>query len=82
MKQAPKSYYLKTLNLIFKKVLNDKKLDLKYSTKTKDIKKWDSLNHVKIILECEKRFKIKFNMNDINKINNVKSLVNLISRFK
>tara|TARA_A100001011_G_C14141277_1_gene769805 strand:- start:572 stop:820 length:249 start_codon:yes stop_codon:yes gene_type:complete len=82
MKQIPKSYYLKKLNIIFKKILNDKKLKLNYSTATKDIKKWDSLNHVKIILECEKQFKIKFNVNEVNKINNVQYLINLIGKFK
>ena len=82
MKQIPKSYYLKKLNKFFKKILNDKKLKLNYSTATKDIKKWDSLNHVKIILECEKQFKIKFNVNEVNKINNVQYLINLIGKFK
>ena len=46
-----KSIYLIKLNKIFRKILKEKNLNLKYSTNTKDIRKWDSLNHVKIILE-------------------------------
>ena len=73
-----KSIYLIKLNKIFRKILKEKNLNLKYSTNTKDIRKWDSLNHVKIILECEKQFKVKFKNKDINKINNVDKIINLL----
>ena len=82
MKKEKRKEYLKSLEKIFKKVFNNERLTLKENTTTKSIKKWDSLNHIKLILACEKFYKIKFNINDINKIDSVNKIINLLIKMK
>ena len=37
-----------------------------------DVEKWDSLNHLKLCIEIEKHFKIKFEADDIESLINFK----------
>ena len=62
---------------IFFKIINTK---INLSSNMKNTKKWDSLNHVKIILAVEKEFKIKFALSEFNDLNNVKNLKKLIQK--
>jgi len=39
---------------------------------------WDSLNHMIIVTEIEKEFKINFKLRELNKLNNISSLIDLI----
>tara|TARA_B100001094_G_C18154961_1_gene785873 strand:+ start:703 stop:936 length:234 start_codon:yes stop_codon:yes gene_type:complete len=66
----------KTLQIFFK----NKKLNIKDNTRIKDIKKWDSLNHIKIIVLLEKQFKIKFSGDQIYKIKNINDIVKKITK--
>ena len=44
------------------------------------MKKWDSLNHVNIIIAIENEFKIKFNSNEIENMDTLKKIENIIVR--
>jgi len=44
-----------------------------------NIEKWDSLNHILLIQELEKVFRIKFDLFEIINIKDVKGIVNYIS---
>jgi acyl carrier protein len=44
----------------------------------KDVDGWDSLSHMMIISQIEKDFGIKFNLRDLNKLNNVGALIDVI----
>jgi acyl carrier protein len=39
---------------------------------------WDSLTHMIIITEIEKKFQISFKLKELNKLSNLGSLINLI----
>jgi len=52
-------------------VLRDPTIKLTRETTAKDIKNWDSLHHIEIVLAVEKRFKIKFNFAELQKFKNV-----------
>ncbi len=43
-----------------------------------DINGWDSLSHMVIITEIEKEFNLKFKLKELNKLNNLDSLISLI----
>ncbi len=56
---------------IIRAVLDDDSINLKYETTARDIKNWDSLNHIQIIVAVEKHFKIMFNFVDLQRFKNV-----------
>jgi len=61
----------KKLKMIISKVLNisTNKINKKFEPKFE--KKWDSINNIKILLEIEKFFKIRFEENDFHKKMNI-----------
>ena len=73
---------LKNLEEIFQNYFNNKKIKLKINTNAKHIKNWDSLAQVGLILAIEKKFKLKFSITEINKLNNVGEMVSLIEKKK
>jgi len=66
------------LNKIFCEIFDDHSLKIKKNTSANDIEEWDSLNQIKIILACEKKFKVKLKARDINNLENVGAFVNLL----
>ena len=44
---------------IFRDVLNNDSIQLKYETSANDVQDWDSLNHIDLVLAIEKHFKIE-----------------------
>ena len=73
-----KKQILSEIEVIFQKLFDDNKLKLKMKTKSKDIKGWDSLAHVNIILSIEKLFKFRFDPKDMYGFKNIEDLVNSI----
>ena len=71
-----KNNILQKLKKIFSLIL--KKKDLKLTLSRANEKKWDSLNHVNIIIAIENEFKIKFNANEIENMNSLKKIENII----
>ena len=62
---------------VFRKVFGkDVKVDV--HTTADDIEKWDSLNHIILIQELEKKFGIKFDLFEIIGIRDVSGLVSYI----
>tara|TARA_B100001939_G_C16638140_1_gene486382 strand:+ start:116 stop:355 length:240 start_codon:yes stop_codon:yes gene_type:complete len=71
-----KNNTLQRLKKIFSQIL--KKKDLKLTVSRANEKKWDSLNHVNIIIAMENEFKIKFNANEIENMNSLKKIEKII----
>jgi len=44
-----------------------------------DVSGWDSLTHMIIITDIEKAFGVKFKLKELNKLNNLGSLISLIN---
>ena len=71
----------KKLQKILIGFFKNNELKIKNNTKIKDIKGWDSLNHVKIIVLLEKKFKMKFSGDQIYKIKNINDILkNIIKK--
>jgi acyl carrier protein len=51
---------MSTLTEVFRKVLDDPGITLTPQTTADDVEGWDSLNHIIIVVEIERRFGIKF----------------------
>ena len=42
--------------------------------------RWDSLQHIKIIIAIEKKFKVRISTSDIGKLNNAKSIISYLKK--
>jgi acyl carrier protein len=69
---------LKELNKIFIEVFEDNSIVLADNMTTSDIDAWDSLNHIQMITTVEKKFKIRFKLNELLNFKNVGDLSNSI----
>lgn len=63
----------KIFNKLLKKNSNLKEINMQ------NCKNWDSLNHIKIILEIEKIFKIKIKPKDVVKLTSFKKIVKFLN---
>ncbi len=59
-----------------KKSLNERSQLILISTKLKDIKKWDSLSSVRVLLELSKKMNKKLELNNIVNFKTLKELYN------
>jgi len=69
---------LKGVQDIFIDVLEDDDIVLNYNTTSDDIKEWDSLNNILLIVEIEKKFKLKFKLEEIHSFKNVGEMCDYI----
>ena len=66
------------LNEIFRQVLGDDSIELKPSMTAEDVDGWDSMNHIFIVVEIEKRFGVKFQAAEMEELKNVGDLAALV----
>lgn len=66
---------LQELNAIFTDVLDNDSLKIDNSSSAADIDEWDSLNHVQLVVNIEKHFKVRFNSTEIQNWTNVGEMV-------
>ena len=69
---------LEQISIIFRDVLEDDSIVLHNETTASEIEGWDSLNHIYLIVEIEKHFKIKFTSTQIAEWKNVGDIVKSI----
>jgi acyl carrier protein len=70
---------LQQMTEIFRKILDDPKIILTMDTTANDVKDWDSLNHLHLVVATEKHFKIKFTSSEIQNWKNVGEMCKTIS---
>lgn len=63
---------------IFQKVFDDPVLTLRDNMTAADVEGWDSLTHITLIVSIERAFHIKLTLAEIQRLNNVKALIELI----
>lgn len=66
------------LNEVFQAVFDDEEIVVNDATTAADIEDWDSLEHINLVVAVEKKFNIKFNMNEVVNMKNVGEMVNII----
>ena len=78
----PKTYeqVLTEVTQIFREVLDNEAILLKYETTANDVNDWDSLNHIELVVAIEKHFKIKFNFAELQKFKNVGEMCDNITK--
>ena len=67
-----------TLTDIFRDVFDDDDIELTDATTADDIEDWDSLEQINLVVACEKKFNVKFDMKEIQSLKNVGEMVDTI----
>ena len=70
---------LEIVRRIFRDVFDDDDLEVNDSTNSSDIEDWDSLEHIALVVSMEKKFNLKFDLKEVNKLANVGEMVDLIA---
>jgi acyl carrier protein len=68
------------LNVVFRQVLEDDTIELTPATTAEDVEGWDSMNHIFIVVELEKRFGVKFQAAEMEELKNVGELATLVEQ--
>jgi len=71
---------LESLKPIFREVFDNDSIDIMETTTADDIEGWDSFNHINLIIAVENRFRIKFQVAEIEDLRNVGELARLIGK--
>ena len=69
---------LEKLTVIFRDIFDDNSITLTRDTTANDIEEWDSLNQIKLILECEKVFNLRLKPREINTLQDIGAMVDHI----
>lgn len=75
-----REYVTDALNKIFCDIFDDETIRINDETTAKDIEGWDSLAQINLIVQIEKEFKIKFNLNEVEALARVGNIVDIIIR--
>ena len=67
------------LQEIFRTVFDDSTLSITDNTTSSDIEDWDSLEQINLIVGIEKKFNIKFKLEEVTGLANVGAMIDLIS---
>jgi acyl carrier protein len=71
---------LKQLIDLGRDVFDEDDLSFEEATRFEDLKEWDSLNHVRMVVAMERAFKIRFSMGDLQVVTRVADLIDIIER--
>ncbi len=75
MREVNHAEVMQELQNIFRTVFNNPSLVVTNETTADGVPGWDSLQQIKIILGCEKKFGVKLRDRDVNGLGNVGHLV-------
>lgn len=65
---------------IFVDVFERDDIEFTEETTASDVEEWDSLTHLSVISELEKKFNIAFTLDEISETKKVNVLINIIQR--
>jgi len=68
------------LQNIFRDIFEDEGLVLREDMTAADVKNWDSLNHIDLIVAVEREFKIRFTTAEVTTLKNVGALAALVDK--
>lgn len=75
-----KDTILQEVTEIFRTVFDDESLVITRETTSDDIEDWDSLEQINLLVAMEKKFSVKFKLEDVHNLADVGEIVDLIAR--
>ncbi len=73
-----RSEIVTSLRELLVSILKHENFEMKDELSAPDVDGWDSLTHMVIITAIEKKFQIHFKLKELNKLNNLGSLIALV----
>jgi acyl carrier protein len=70
---------LSTVTIILKDTFDEQTLVISSETSAEDIDEWDSLTHIELISNIERKFKVRFALGELQDLQNVGDMIDLIS---
>ena len=71
---------LTRLTEVFREVFADDSLSVSPVTKASDIKGWDSLAHIRLMLSVQRAFRVRLSAGETSQLSNVGALLELLRR--
>ncbi|MEG0021193.1 MAG: acyl carrier protein [Oscillospiraceae bacterium] len=68
------------LTVIFRDIFDDEEIQLTEATTAQDIEDWDSLEQINLLVAIEKKFNIKFKLEDVSHLANVGDMASLVAK--
>ena len=68
------------LNRVFQEVFEDDEIEIHDEMTAKEIKEWDSLMNIVLVIAAEKEFGAKMNASEVGKLKNVGEMIDLFLR--
>ena len=65
---------------ILRDILAQPQLMITEQTTADKVERWDSINHVNILMKIERTFKIRFSLGEIKQLRDVGEMINLIEK--
>ncbi len=75
-----KNAILHELENIFRSVLNKKEIILTSESTANDIDGWDSITHIMLVVEIEKKFKVRFKAREIQSWQTIGDIIQSLSK--
>lgn len=75
------SEILLSINKIFAQVFKDPDIEINGDTTSDDIKNWDSLNNMILVVMIEDFYKIRFDLDEVQNLKNVEDLCNCVAKY-
>ena len=63
---------------VFQEILEDEDFVLDRGLKREDVDGWDSLTHIELVLGLEKEFQVKFNTQQIMKMQSIEDIIGFL----
>jgi acyl carrier protein len=73
-----KNEIIESVKKILTQILNHENFEIKEGLSATEVEGWDSLSHILIITEVEKKFNIRFKLRELNNLDSVGNLIELI----
>jgi acyl carrier protein len=61
-------------------IFDEEGLCFEEATRFEDVKEWDSLNHVRMVVAMERAFRVRFALGDLQAVKRVSDLIDIIVR--
>jgi acyl carrier protein len=63
-------------------VFDEEDFSFAEATTFSEVKEWDSLNHMRMVVAMERAFKIRFSLGDLQRVTRVSDLIDIIERLR